>query len=158
MQSHSKNDIAKINKQIGGFLDRIVEAANPSVITAYETRIGKLERQKLLLSEKLTKQAKPAHTFEDLFELSMALLANPWKVWDSGSLSLKRMVLRLASIERISYARDSGLRTPKLPLPFKALDDFKGEKKVMVHPAGFEPATSAFGGIVPPANLLMFGQ
>ena len=51
----------------------------------------------------------------------MTFLANPWKIWDSGSLSLKRTVLRLAFVERISYARNSGLRTPNMALPFKVL-------------------------------------
>ena len=146
MLVHAKGDLDKIDQQIEGLLDRIVDAANPSVISAYESRIGKLEKQKLLLSEKLAKQAKPAHAFEDLFELSMTFLANPWKIWDSGSLSLKRMVLRLAFVERISYARNSGLRTPNMALPFKVLGGFEEGKRVMAHPSGFEPETSAFGG------------
>ena len=141
MLSHTKGDLEKIEKQIEGLLDRIVDAANPSVISAYESRIGKLEKQKLILSEKLAKQAKPAHAFEDLFELSMTFLANPWKIWDSGSLNLKRMVPRLAFSERISYARNSGLRTPNMALPFKALGGFEEGKSVMARWGGFEPPT-----------------
>ena len=48
-----KRDTAKIDKQIEGLLERIVEASHPKVIGAYETRLIKLERNKLVLNEKL---------------------------------------------------------------------------------------------------------
>ena len=40
-----KRDIAKIEKQIDGLLDRIVEASLPSVVSAYEKRLAKLETE-----------------------------------------------------------------------------------------------------------------
>jgi site-specific DNA recombinase len=109
LQSHTKDDIKKTDAQIESLLVRIADTAKPSVISAYETRIGELERQNLLLCEKLTKQVNPAHAFEELFELCLAFLANHWEIWDSGPYNLKRIAPKFAPIAQISYARDSVL-------------------------------------------------
>jgi len=120
-----KRDIAKVEKQIEGLLDRIVETSTPSVISAYEKRIAKMEREKLVLEEKLAsgpqQGSKSGGTFDELFELAQAFLSNPCKIWGSGHLTLRRTVLRLAFTERLNYGRKTGLRTPNLSLPFKLL-------------------------------------
>ncbi len=51
----------------------------------------------------------------------MQFLASPWKLWESGQITLRRMVLKLAFIDRITYYRNQGARTTKIALPFKAL-------------------------------------
>ncbi len=51
----------------------------------------------------------------------LAFLANPWKLWDSGNIHLRRIVLKLAFAGRLRYCRIKGPRTPKITLPFKAL-------------------------------------
>ena len=141
-----KKDADKIDKQIEQLLDRIVETQNASVVAAYEKRIARLEKQKLLIEEKTKNSGKPRHTYEDLFELAVQFLSNPCKLWDSGQLALRRTVLKLAFSERITYCRNGGLRTPKTTLPFKLLTDFRKGNCEMARPAGFEPAASAFGG------------
>ncbi|MGH1479473.1 MAG: hypothetical protein ACRBM6_12280 [Geminicoccales bacterium] len=73
-------ETARIDEQLEGLLDRIVDASNTSVIAAYEARIGKLEREKLVIPEKLDNYAKPRHSFEELFELAFDFLRNPWKL------------------------------------------------------------------------------
>lgn len=125
---------AQLDRQIAGLLDRIVEAANASVVRAYETRIAALEQQKLLVAETLESLGAPVRSFEELFEPAMQFLRNPWKPWDSGQLTFKRMVLRLAFAERIAYCRKSGLRTPKTALPFKLLDGLSCGNPAMARP------------------------
>ena len=44
-----------INRQLENMLDRIVEANSASVVSAYETRIEKLERDKIVLQERIAK-------------------------------------------------------------------------------------------------------
>ena len=136
-----RRDILTIESQIEGLLDRIVDAQMPSVISAYEKRIDALEKEKLLMTEKLEKEARPAHTFEDLFELAFGFLKNPCKLWDSGQLSLQRLVLRLVFSERISYCRDQGIRTTDLSLPFKMLTGLQIGNLKMVGAQGLEPWT-----------------
>jgi hypothetical protein len=58
----------------------------------------------------------------------------------------KRMVLKLAFADNLTYVRNAGFRTANLALPFKALADFSTGNLEMVRPAGFEPTTSGFGG------------
>ena len=141
-----KSNIKQLDKQIDQLLDRIVDASNGSVVSAYEKRIAKLEREKVLAEEQLAQSGKPRHTFEESFEHAMRFLASPWTIWENSDLTLKKMVLRLAFVEPLPYCRNEGLRTPNLALPFKALGDFCSNKCEMAHPTGFEPVTSAFGG------------
>ena len=140
-----KRDLNKTDKQIDLFLDRIVEAENPSVISAYEKKIALLEKQKLVMAEKLEKQGKPQHAYDELFELALKFLSNPWKLWASGEITLRKTVLRLAFAERMAYSRNEGFRTPQVSVPFRFLGNLT-RKNEMVHPTGFEPVTSAFGG------------
>ncbi len=150
-QAHARRqelarEAAQNDRQIAGLLDRIVEATNTSVIRAYETRIAELEQRKLIVAEAIDNMGKPARPFEELFELAMEFLRNPCKLWDSGQLTLKRTVLRLAFAERVAYCRKSGLRTPKTALPFKLLDGVSCGNLEMARPAGLEPATPCLEG------------
>jgi site-specific DNA recombinase len=136
-----KANIKQLEKQVDQLLDRIVDASSSAVVSAYEKRIAKLEREKLLAEEQLAKSGKPRHTFEESFEHAMQFLSSPWNIWQNADLTLKKMVLRLAFVEPLPYCRTQGLRTPKLALPFKALGDFCSNKCEMAHPKGFEPLT-----------------
>ncbi|MFQ6549895.1 recombinase family protein [Aestuariibius sp. 2305UL40-4] len=137
----AKRQIKAIEKQVDGLMDRIVEANSSSVISAYEAKIDRLETEKLLLTEKLRKTGQPKRSFEEMFELAMAFLASPWKLWASGNLPLQRTVLKLAFAERLAYCRKEGLRTPKTTLPFKALEAFSTGEREMARWGGFEPPT-----------------
>ncbi len=139
-----KIEAGKIDEQIEHLMDRIVEVRSSSVIAAYEKRIARLEKQKLILDEKIENSGKPRHACEDLFELAFKFLASPCKLWDSGQYHLKKTVLRLAFAERISYCRDKGLRTPELALPFKLLKSICGDERSMARRGGFEPPTPRF--------------
>ena len=130
--------IRKLDKQINGLLDRIVESTNTTVITAFETRIDTLEREKQVLAEQQSQKAKPAHSFDEMFELATAFLANPWKLWESGNISLRRMVLKLAFVQGMPYSRETGVRTPQLSVMFEFLGKFT-QKCQMVRSGGLEP-------------------
>ena len=134
-----KRDITRIEKQMDTLMDRLVDATTPTAVIAYETRLEKLERQKLVLTEKT--QEKPAKhgTFNELFELAVSFLSSPCILWQTGNLTLKKTVLRLAFSERIAYCRKEGLRTPKTSLPFKLLGDITTGQNKMAERVGFEP-------------------
>ena len=145
IQASAKVEIVKLERQIEQIVDRIVESESVSAISAYEQRIAKLERQKLIASETLSRGAGPKRTFEEMFELACDFLSNPWKLWASERLEDKRTVLKLAFTQRVVYDRKTGLRTPETTLPFKMLGAMNMGKCEMAHPTGFEPVTSAFG-------------
>ncbi len=106
--------IAKIDIQIGQFLDRIVTTEVPSVISAYEDRIRKLEGEKLLLKERIQNSVDPIASFEETLRTALDFLANPWNFLRSGSLLHRRTMLRLTFAERLRYSRKNGFRTANL--------------------------------------------
>ena len=61
-------------------LDRIVTTKSESVITIYEKRIEKLEREEMVMSKKLENKAKSVHSFTEMFGLSLRFIANPWNI------------------------------------------------------------------------------
>ena len=118
--------IGEVDKQIETLLSRILDASNPTVIRSYEAKVSELERQKLVLAEQVSRQVEPKGKFNASLELALTFLANPWKLWETGQVSLRRTVLKLAFSDRLKYARNEGPRTPEISLPFKALACFSG--------------------------------
>ncbi len=116
-----------------------MDADTTTTITDYERRIAKLERDKLLKSEKLASGTVPQRPFEEMFELALAFLANPQKLWASNRFEDKRTVLKLTFDDRLAYSRNKGLRTPKTTSPFSMLEEFSMEKCKMAEREGFEP-------------------
>ncbi|MEM6973936.1 MAG: recombinase zinc beta ribbon domain-containing protein [Pseudomonadota bacterium] len=135
----AKREATKIERQIEQLLDRIVAADSPAVIGAYETRIAKLERDKLLWAEKAATGHAPRRPFDEMFELALGFLANPWKLWESGDLALRRTTLNLAFASRPAYCRREGFRTPETTMPFKVLAGVGGYECGMAGRMGFEP-------------------
>jgi site-specific DNA recombinase len=122
------HDIQTLEKQIDSLLERIVEATKPTVITAYENKIAKLEREKLVLEEKRPARGNPRGRFEDMFELAMRILSNPSRLGFRVHAQ-RRPVLKLTFADRLSYCWKLGLRTSEMTLPFKAFGVFSGRRK-----------------------------
>jgi hypothetical protein len=78
---------------------RGVEANSTSVVSACESRIKKLERDKLVLNDRRAKSAPPKGRLEDCIELSLEFLSSPWNILKNGDVSLRRAGLGLAFAE-----------------------------------------------------------
>ena len=117
----AKLKIKEIEKQTATLLARIMESSNTAIIETYEAKIGELNKNKALLAEIMENQAAPAGSFAEKLEPALIFLSSPWKIWDSGSVAARRLVLKLAFTDRIKYYRNEGARTAKLAFPFKAL-------------------------------------
>ncbi|GAB5471293.1 MAG: hypothetical protein Kilf2KO_43230 [Rhodospirillales bacterium] len=137
-----KQDIQSAESKVDQMVERIVDATNPRVIAAFEKRIDEMERQKLVLQEKMLQIGKPRRTFDEMFELSMRFLSNPCKIWNSGRIEAQRLVLKLVFLEHLAYCRNEGFRTPKTAFPFNVLGGFSEESCKMVLPEGIELSTS----------------
>jgi site-specific DNA recombinase len=138
--------LAKIDKEVSSFLTRIVESSVPSVITAYEDRVRRLEEEKHALKERLATSTRPATSFDGALRTAFAFLASPSNLWKTGRLEDRQTVLKLTFASRLRYHRGEGFRTADLALPFKVLNRNSGAKNQMAHPSGFEPLTFASGG------------
>ncbi len=136
--AHIAKQIKATEKQIQGLLDKLVASESATVIKALETRIESLETEKLLLTEKQVKSGAPRKSFEEVFELAMAFLANPWNLWEKGPFTLKRLVLRLAFKGPVTFDRENGFRTPQVADIFSLFQP-NAQKCEMVRSGGLEP-------------------
>lgn len=121
-----------VEAQIESLLDRLVEASSPTVVSAYEGRIAKLEREKIVLNEKASLCVPPKGRLEGCIELSLKFLSSPWKIYRNGGHALRQTVLRLAFSEPIRHSRKEAYGTPKFSFPFKVLGEISGQKNEMV--------------------------
>jgi site-specific DNA recombinase len=141
-----KTELAKVERDIERFLDRIAQAEPLSVITVYENRIRRLEERKIEISEKIANCGRPLRSFDETLRTSLDFLANPCNLWASDRLEHKKAVLKLAFANRLIYVRNEGFRTPDLALPFRVLADLRSPKSKLARPEGFEPPAPASGG------------
>lgn len=127
-----ERQLAEAEKQINGLLDRIVDATNPAVIGAYEQRIAKLERERLVLAERASQTVPAKGRLEDCIELALKFLSSPWKIYEKGSFIMRQTVLRLAFAEPLRYSPKGVYGTPELSFPFSTLGEISGQKSEMV--------------------------
>lgn len=138
-----KSDLRAVEEQIDSFLERIIESSSMTATRAYERKINDLEKEKLLLEEKIlnfgSKKIEKTFTKRDALEHSLKFLANPCKIWDSGNLALRKLVLKLAFFGPMRYHRDKGILNTKKSLPFSILDDINTGNFKVVRAPGLEP-------------------
>ena len=127
-----KQELRRIERKGEQFMDRITESESINLIVAYENKIEKLEEDKLLLNEKIKNCGRPLSSFDDTFRTAIDFLGNPQKIWAYDNIESKRLVLRLAFSEKLSYHRNEGFRTPAKALPFELLDQISDDKFQMV--------------------------
>ena len=139
-----KSEIDRLERQTATVVQRLVNTTSPALITVYEDEIKRIEQSKLVLGEKNKVIAQPLASFDETYRTACQFLANPLKLWASGHIEDKRIVLRLAFAGRIQYCRNHGYRTAKTALPFKVLADIESYKSGMVPRGGIEPPTLRF--------------
>lgn len=120
------------NRLIENLLDRVVEANNTKVISAYEARIEKLERDKFVLHEKIDNAIPTKGRLEECMELALKFLSSPWNIYNNGDHAMRQTVLRLAFSEPLRYGQNGVYGTPKLSFPFRYLGDISCQKSEMV--------------------------
>lgn len=130
------------NHKIEGLLDRIVEANNASVVSAYEARISKLERDKITLQEKIDSTVPDKGRLEDCMELALRFLSSPWDIYKNDDFAMRQTVLRLAFSEPLRYSQNGAYGTPKFSFPFKYLGAISGSESEMVLLERIELSTS----------------
>ena len=146
-QAHAARDEWKrqfkdAEKQVEGLIDRLVDTENRTVAKKLEERIDALERQKLVLAEKATKELPTKARLEDCMELTLRFLSSPWNIYKNGTHAVQQTVLRLAFAEPLRYCRNNGYGTIKTAFPFKVLGDLTGLNGEMVLRERIELSTS----------------
>ena len=137
----AKTELQQIEAEIERTLTRAVEAENPALIKAYETKVTRLEEKRIALTEKTVKTPKPRITYDATIRTALEFLLNPWKLWVSERIEDRNLTLKLVFAEPLAYCRERGIRTGDLTLPFKVLAGISTPNSGMVGLAGLEPAT-----------------
>ena len=130
----------ELDKQQDALVERMVETSNPKVMAALENKIAKLEEDKILLTDKLSQNTKPKSTLGEIIELLRACLANPWNIYENGTLEVRKTILKTAFASPLAYDRKNGYRTPQVSVIFEFFEKITS-KCEMVPPHGLEPRT-----------------
>ena len=105
----------KIDRTIEGLLDRIVEAESASVIKAFEKRIETLQKEKLVIEEKIAGASRPVKPYNEMYRTALSYLSKPHKLWASGGFTEKRAALKLTFAQSLIWDRIGAYRTPVYP-------------------------------------------
>ena len=135
-----KRQIKELDKQQDSLLERLVETSNPKVITAFETKIAKLEGDKHLLNDKLAQDTQSALPLGKIIELLRDFLSNPWNIYEKRSLLVRKTILKAAFKAPLAYDRKTGYQTPQTSVIFTFFEK-NSQKCEMVPPHGLEPRT-----------------
>ena len=101
-------------------------------MNAYEGKIDKLERDKIVLQEKIGKAVPEKGRLEDCMELALSFLSNPWNIYKNGDFAMRQTVLRMAFSEPLTYSLNGVYGTPKFSFPFRYLEGISCKKSEMV--------------------------
>jgi hypothetical protein len=71
-----KRELLRIEKQSEHFINRIAETQSINLIVAYESKVEKLEEDKLLLNEKIKNCGRPLTSFDDTFRTAINFPGN----------------------------------------------------------------------------------
>lgn len=72
-------------------ITRIMSATHARVSKRDEATLADLEKENALLVENQSKEVSPTETFDEKLEPLLQFLANPWKLWENGSIELVSM-------------------------------------------------------------------
>ena len=108
----------------------------------YETRIDRLERDRIVLQEKIDNAVPEKGRLEDCMELALRFLSSPWNIYKNGDYALRQTVLRLAFAKPLRYNQNGVYGTPEFSFPFKYLEGISGSKSEMVLLERIELSTS----------------
>ncbi|UWR73184.1 hypothetical protein [Phaeobacter inhibens] len=72
-----KRQITELDNQQDAMVERLVKTSNPKAIAALETKIAKLDEDKLRLGDQVTQNTKPKASMDQIFELLREFSAKP---------------------------------------------------------------------------------
>lgn len=129
-------NVRQIGQDIENLLRRIVQTDNENITSAYERHIIELQKEKAVIEEEASRLVDVDQSFDEMFELAMSFLSNPYSIWEKGDLSTKKTVLRLVYSKPLTVSRKTGVQTGIPSLPFKTLQFLEQTNLKVAHPRG----------------------
>ncbi|MBG78465.1 MAG: recombinase [Alphaproteobacteria bacterium] len=130
----------KIEQKLDKLVDRLLDTDSPTLIKTYEKSIKQLEKQKVLLDEKLKIGRKRQPSFERAFKTALVWLTNPAVLWDTGCLADRKSLLKVLFTDNLRYDKESGFLNRPIAQPIRLCGLVGDGGTKMVEGAGFEPA------------------
>lgn len=106
-----------IEKEINNYSAAIAHCSSPVVLKRIEEAIEDLEAKKLRLGGRIEKPKAGEHDFQTALDRVLDFLKNPLRMWKTGDLAQRRLVLRLVFTEPLVYDRETGFQTARFSLP-----------------------------------------
>lgn len=119
-----KRQHKELDKQQDALVERMVEISNSKVMAALESKIAKLEEDKLLLTDKLAQNTKPKSPLSEIIELLREFLSSPWNIYEKRSLEVRKTILKTAFKAPLACDRQNGYRIPQVSVIFDFLEHF----------------------------------
>ncbi|CUH88698.1 hypothetical protein PH5382_02639 [Phaeobacter sp. CECT 5382] len=85
---------------------------------ALDNKIAKLEEGKLFLTDKMSQNTKPKGTLGEIIELIRELFSSTWSIYENGSPTVKKTILKTAFKAPLAYDRENGYRAAQVSLIF----------------------------------------
>ncbi|TPD54893.1 MAG: hypothetical protein C9355_06015 [Thalassolituus maritimus] len=109
----------KIEQKLDKLVDRLLDTDSPTLIKTYEKSIKQLEKQKVLLDEKLKVGRKRQPSFERAFKTALVWLTNPAVLWDTGCLADRKSLLKVLFTDNLRYDKESGFLNRPIAQPIR---------------------------------------
>jgi len=122
----ARNDAVKAQRYLGrtvwrcwsGYRRRSrVETTSSSAIQAYETKLEKLEAEKILVSEKFSQKQNLGQDFDKSYRTALELHVSSCNRWIYPNPDNRKTLLKLVLATPLPYARNRGFRTAKTTSP-----------------------------------------
>lgn len=84
-----------MQREIEAAIDQILTEDHELLFRTFKKKLINLESEKALIDEQAAKMIQAGQNFDEVFELAIDFLRNPYKIWKNGDLASKRTVLRL---------------------------------------------------------------
>ena len=130
----------KLQINADNLVQRIMNADTETLADTYEKKLKKIEREKLILEEKISKNSEPPRSYDSSLRTALVFLSNPHELWASGVFEDRKTLLKLTFVSPLEYVRNVGIRTAKTTPPFKYLADLGQSRNVVAEREGFEPS------------------
>ncbi|MCC7265709.1 MAG: recombinase family protein [Caulobacteraceae bacterium] len=140
----ARQELAKIERSIDQLTDRIVETEQETVVAAYERKLRSLEMRRAELTDQVNREGEKKPDLTRAVRTAVKFLANPSVLWTSGDPADRRVLLKLAFPQRLTYSRNEGFRTPLTGSIFRYFASLDALKKEMARPERFERPTLRF--------------
>ena len=127
-----KNQIQEFDKKIDNYIDRIWNSTSQKLIENYESKIEELEKEKQIISEKMTENFSHLKNVWTWLKTKLKKVSNALVVWNNQDVKNKKELLKMIFPAWIPINKKRVVWTPNLSLIYQAFELSKVSKNHMV--------------------------